>query len=264
MARVLLVFCFSTVLANTKVYEISGTDGFFKGLYVETKNGLNEQTFQQLGESFSDGSRLFLFRQHEWSKKWWLGGWKEGTQFTVKFTAEAKWDHKSVPPENGWKMIKSGLTKALKVTERPSLLSSLEQTEASGGSLTSDGGIICLETNSKRWIMIASDKSKICDKRKYCQNSLDVEQRHKSCEKGNSEEQENSSTEEQPLTPKDTPQRPTQFTTKPTSGKPYKPLDNEPGIKIKEEKNKVFPIQTTPLSIDSGIPTIHNTFIFWH
>ena len=140
----------------------------------------------------------------------------------------------------------------------------LEQTEASGGSLTSDGGILCLETNSNNLIMIASDKSKICDKRKYCQNSLDVEQRHKNCEKGSSEEQENSSTEEQPLTPKDTPQRPTQFTTKPTSGKPYKPLDNEPGIKIKEEKNKVFPIQTTPLSIDSGIPTIHNTFIFWH
>ena len=60
------------------------------------------------------------------------------------------------------------------------------------------------------------------------------------------------------MTPKDTPQRPTQFTPKQTSGKPLKPVDNEPGIKNNEEKNKVFPIQTTPLSIDSGI---HNTHV---
>ena len=79
-----------------------------------------------------------------------------------------------------------------------------------------------------------------------------MQQRDKSCEKGSLEEQENSTTDKRPLTPRDTPpQGPTP--PKQASAKPLKPGKNEPGIKNNnEEKNEVFPIQTTPLSIDSG------------
>ena len=57
--------------------------------------------------------------------------------------------------------------------ERSSLVYTLEQAEASGGSLTQDGGIVCLEQNSNLWILLKHDDPRICDKVQDCKNGLD-------------------------------------------------------------------------------------------
>ena len=52
-------------------------------------------------------------------------------------------------------------------------MSTMEEVEASGGSVTGDGDIICLKQNSKKWIFLEYGDPKICDKINHCNNGLD-------------------------------------------------------------------------------------------
>ena len=55
-------------------------------------------------------------------------------------------------------------------------VSTLEQAEASGGSTTFGGGILCLEQDKVTWILMRQDDPRMCDKNKNCKNGLDEEE----------------------------------------------------------------------------------------
>ena len=63
---------------------------------------------------------------------------KESKSKTISFRAKPVLHHRSdVPPMSGWKST-SGKEKSFKVIERSSLVYTLEQAEASGGSVSQD------------------------------------------------------------------------------------------------------------------------------
>ena len=63
---------------------------------------------------------------------------KESKSKTISFRAKPVLHHRSdAPPLSGWKST-SGKEKSFKVIERSSLVYTLEQAEASGGSVTQD------------------------------------------------------------------------------------------------------------------------------
>ena len=78
------------------------------------------------------------------------------------------------PPVKGWKNM-GNKDQAFEVRKKPSLVSTLEETEASEGSATVDGGVICLKQDSDKdkWIMLKSDDSRRCDTNQDCKNGLD-------------------------------------------------------------------------------------------
>ena len=55
-------------------------------------------------------------------------------------------------------------------------VSTLEQTKASGGSTTIEGGILCSEQDKTIWILIRQDDPRMCDKNNNCKNGLDEEE----------------------------------------------------------------------------------------
>ena len=66
-----------------------------------------------------------------------------------------------------------GKDRHFKVMWKASLVSTMEEVEASGGSVTKDGSIICLVPNSNEWIFLKYGDPKICDKINHCKNGLD-------------------------------------------------------------------------------------------
>ena len=77
--------------------------------------------------------------------------------------ARGQWSERSVPPKDGWKS-KSGKIKHFKVTQRSSLVYSLEQAERFSGSPTSDWGLTCLKQTSSSWILIERSDPNFCDR----------------------------------------------------------------------------------------------------
>ena len=173
------MFCLALTLlsatllaADYKVYEITETKESFAGLYVETSRP--SLSFQRIGGKVND--RFYhLFRRSALSAEWKIGYAvnKASKSKTISFRAKPVLNNKrDVPPMSGWKST-SGKEKSFKVIERSSLVYTLEQAEASGGSLTQDGGIVCLEQNSNLWILLKHDDPRICDKVQDCKNGLD-------------------------------------------------------------------------------------------
>ena len=115
-----------------------------------------------------------------------MGGWKNMDHESEKFTV----------------VMKSGA------------LSLLKDIEASGGSATSDGGIICLEKSTNAWIMIDRNDMRICNRINDCENGLDEHLHGKDCQRDDSEQLDIATRvdEEKPKTP------PTQHD--PTQSKP--------------------------------------------
>ena len=100
---------------------------------------------------------------------------KESKSKTISFRAKpvlVLHYRSDVPPMSIWKST-NRKEKSFKVIERSSLVYTLEQAEASGGSFTQDGGIVCLEQNSNLWILLKHDDPSICDKVQDCKNGLD-------------------------------------------------------------------------------------------
>ena len=138
------MFCLALTLlsatlsaADYKVYEITETKEGFAGLYVETSRPL--LGFQRIGGKVNN--RFYhLFRRSALSAEWKIGYAvnKESKSKTISFRAKPLLNNSSyVPPMSGWKST-SGKGKSFKVIERSSLVYTLEQAEASGGSVTQD------------------------------------------------------------------------------------------------------------------------------
>ena len=107
------------------------------------------QNLQKIGGKDAHGNFHFLFRTSEIHLEWRISYGKSGRAIIV--THAAKWSERSVPPKNGWKS-NSGKIKHCKVmTQRSSLVYSLEQTERHCGSPTSDRGGLDKARASLAW-----------------------------------------------------------------------------------------------------------------
>ena len=176
MLLLVAVALVSTSSAEKRVYEIIGTTGDFAGLYVETEV---PRIFQQLGGPTEDGYFLFLYHLNWKPKEWRIGDRKKeikGQRITPAYKAVSKTDYE--PPSEGWTGVRTGREKEFRVVKRPNLASTLEQTEEVGGSLASDGGVICVEQGTNKWIMLAKNDPKMCNQERDCEGGFDE---HKNC-----------------------------------------------------------------------------------
>ena len=160
---VFLVLYAKNTLAEKRVYEITGKDGT-NGLYVETEHS---QVFQNIGDK-----KLYLFRQSEELTEWRIGYGESINETQEEYKASGGKDE---PPADGWTNMDGDPDRInFKVEKRPTLVSSLKETEANSGSATLDGGALCLnktsDRNNVKWIMLEGDDPKICDSKKDCKN----------------------------------------------------------------------------------------------
>ena len=93
--------------------------------------------------------------------------------------SEAKTDYWAIsdddqPPKKGWRDNKGknhkDLTVILKLT---TLASTLKETEEDKGSVTLDGGAVCVDPIRHKWIMIDGDDPKIGDSKADCEGGWD-------------------------------------------------------------------------------------------
>ena len=160
---VFLVLYAKNTLAEKRVYEITGKDGT-NGLYVETEHS---QVFQNIGDK-----KLYLFRQSEELTEWRIGYGESINETQEEYKASGGKDE---PPVDGWTNMNGDSDRInFKVEKRPTLVSSLKETEANSGSATFDGGALCLEKVTKdKWIMLEGGDPKICDSNEDCKEGWD-------------------------------------------------------------------------------------------
>ena len=141
-----VIFLSTSVCAENRVFETTGIVKAFAGLYLEKKYPAIR--LQKFGGKYAHSNFHFLFRISKILLEQRIGYGKSGRAIIV--THVAKWSERSDPPKDGWKS-KSGKIKHFKVTQRSSVVYSLEQTERYCGSPTSDrGGPHLLEANLKQ------------------------------------------------------------------------------------------------------------------
>ena len=159
---VLLLLGVTTGWADNGVFEVNG--GPFRGLYVELEQPL---LFQKLGGPVRDGDFHYLY--HE-SSVWKLGiGKNENEKFEHYKASGRDGDPLGWTVTLGWAATKP----AWSAIKKTSLASTLKETEANRGSATLDGGAICLDKSSKKWIMLAGDDSRMCDSNNDCLEAWD-------------------------------------------------------------------------------------------
>ena len=210
LAWITLVLIVTCISAEKKVFEVRGSGGIFGGLYMQTNL---DYKFRKLGGPDEHGYHFFLYRKEEtmYAAKWVIGDkGKDDKEITDTFYATGS---KSRPPWVGWKNTDHE-SERFKVVWKSSAVSLLKDTEASGGSATSDGGIICSEKSTKAWILIDRNDMRICDRNNDCENGLDEQRDGKDCQRDDSEQPDIATREdeEKPKTP------PTQHD--PTQSKP--------------------------------------------
>ena len=166
MFNIVITLLATSVLAQKKVYEVTNTREPFGGLYVETEKPYK---FQKLGGPDAEGYHYFLYKESKSSGQWFLGDGQTRDKITKTFFA---WAPQSAPPNNGWKnmMYKP---QRFNVISRSGVVSTLNDIETHGGSLTSDGGIVCLKQNSNDWILLTHSDPMLCDQNQDCENGLD-------------------------------------------------------------------------------------------
>ena len=165
----------ASVLAETKVYKVTGTANDIAGLYTEIESESKAQLFKKIGKPDIEGFHYFLFRAKKWDTEWKMGDGKDTRAITINYRASSTtYKGRDVPPVKGWKPAKP-IT--LEVIPQPSLVSTLRKTTLTGGSFTSDGGLICLVLNHQvwTWTMITKNDPRICNRKKECKNGLDEE-----------------------------------------------------------------------------------------
>ena len=157
-------------LAERRVFEITDTDEIIAGLYVETED---PNAFQQLGGPDDEGYFLYLYNRPNNPTKWMLGDGKTKKRITDPYSAEAHMQKMHEPPQNGWTSTKTGKIQRFKVLRRSSLLSTLEETEANGGSFALAGGAVCKDQGSNKWFLLTAGKgSQKCMDGKDCQEDI--------------------------------------------------------------------------------------------
>ena len=156
------VVLFATaILADKGVYEVTGGGGF-RGLYVE----LEPLLFQKLGGPDGDGDFFYLY--HEISL-WKLGIGRNTTEKFEHYKASGRdGDPLGWTTITNWTSEQTVTKLTWRVIKKTSLASTLKETETNRGSATLDGGAICLDKSSKKWIMLAGDDSRMCDSNNDC------------------------------------------------------------------------------------------------
>ena len=157
----------------TKAFQVSGTgDSRDEGFYIEDED---ETHFKKIGEPDEDGDYYYLWLDEAtWFSN---GGWKMGdgknfSEVDVWYFAEG--GQLDAPPTSGWKYDDLFSQHAeqpnnIRVKPFPSLVSTSKQTEEAGGSLTMEGGVLCLDEKDK-WIHVRE----VCARKKFqCQNQMD-------------------------------------------------------------------------------------------
>ena len=66
--------------------------------------------------------------------------------------------------QNGWVTVERATAKTFSVISRPSVNDNLQNIVACGGSTTFSCGLICLENDLIRWILLERCDRRICDK----------------------------------------------------------------------------------------------------
>ena len=186
----------TTVLAENRVYELTiavAENGTyephpFEGLYVELEE---PRVFQKLGGPDTNGHFHYLY-ENQSKDKWLMANrHKTSTQRRKAYWATGG----NEPPAEGWKSKRSNNTKeGWKLTKQQgALASTLEQAEEGKGSVTLDGGVLCLQnkkqddvtssrdnsktktgsTTTKTWIMLEANDSRICDDNVDCEGAWD-------------------------------------------------------------------------------------------
>ena len=124
-----------------------------------------------LGGPDAEGYHFFLYKENTVSRQWCLGDGQRRDEITKTFFAWAR-ELKNAPPKYGWRNMNRKL-QSFNVISRSGVISTLNETETHGGSLTSDGGIVCLKQNSNDWILLTHSDPMLCDQIQDCENGLD-------------------------------------------------------------------------------------------
>ena len=175
MHKLIVLALFGTsVWAEKEVYEITGTSEYYGGLYVQTNKDF---TYRQLGGPDPQGYFYFLYKRYDQSGWWYLGDGRKQNEITDIYKAWS-FEDTDVPRKEGWQSVKSGkwINQGFKVMKRPNVIDNLNYLKANNGSTTSDGGLICLEQDSKKWILLEHGDRRICDKNRDCKSGLDENQ----------------------------------------------------------------------------------------
>ena len=156
----------TTALAEVRVYEFE--KGSLDGFFVETEE---QAMFKRLGHlKMLKENFLFLYPLPNKPTEWRMGYGRNKDDIKDAFKASGK--ENEPPTKKVWKNTR-GKLKSYTLEKRLSLSSTLKETEANGGSTTLDGGVICLEEDSDKWIMLAKDDPKMCDHNKDCREAWD-------------------------------------------------------------------------------------------
>ena len=134
--------------------------GFYDGIYIEVDDGSH---FKRAGPPDDQGYQSYLWRS-SWSSFWsqgsrWKLGYQEnGTTFDPKnATMEVFADGNENPPNTGWEWSDDGRSTTYKMEGLPSLVNTFSETEAAGGSLNVEQGVLC-ENEYQEWLLITSEK----------------------------------------------------------------------------------------------------------
>ena len=124
----------TSVIAERGVFEITETYNDLAGFYVQIDE--HSKTFQQLGGPDDKGYFTYLYNLPNNPEVWHIGIGKNKERIKGFYSAS---DGNGGPSVENWKNNK-GEVQVFKVRKSPSLVSTLMQTEANGGSVTVDGG----------------------------------------------------------------------------------------------------------------------------
>ena len=167
MFCLLVVLGLSPVFGENRVYELTGTRDVIAGFYVETDLPLK---FQRLGGPDNQGYFFYLYNLHNYSTEWRIGDGRTESEITDDYMALGSNDG---PPEGGWRTLSDDKKRDFKVIKKPSLWYGLKQTEEKGGSGCLDGGVVCLDRGSNRWIMLEGSDPRMCDHKTDCKGAFD-------------------------------------------------------------------------------------------
>ena len=113
------------------------------------------------------------------TSEWKLGAGKKPenkgvTYEGVTYTASGgDGDPSSLTNISDWKSDQQANPPIWYVIKKTSVASTLNQTKANQGFATLDGGAICVEKISKKWIMLDGDDARMCDSNEDCEGAWD-------------------------------------------------------------------------------------------
>ena len=105
---------------------------------------------------------LLSYKEHNNENWWYISDGKKQSDITEIFRSWSWNNLKDV--QNGWVTVERATAKTFCVILRPSVNDNLQNIVACGGSTTFSCGLICLENDLIRWILLERCDRRICDK----------------------------------------------------------------------------------------------------